>query len=534
MLGGGTDAALGTAVAGAGDVNGDGLADVLVGSPGADGTTAGSGVVRVYRGRNGSPWLTSAGVLLGTSAGGRYGAAVAGAGDVNGDGYSDVIVGEPSAPNGGFERGRAHVRLGDHAGLGAADAWTFAATQDEAHLGESVAAAGDVNGDGFADVLVAAPDFDVGAADEGRAYLFLGSASGLDATPAWEWSPGQGDARLDAVAAAGDVNGDGRGDVLVGVSRYDGATTDEGMVALFLGTVSGLASTPARMWLGGVAFARLGASLGGRGDADADGGEELLLGARGYTDATASGGAAFLVGANGGQAPTRRFRQRRADDTAAIALLCGSGSPTAFRVAGWARSAAGRTKVGFEVEARRLGEPFTGAALPGAWLDSGAPSPGEGSRVGVSADMTGLTASIPMRWRARVRSRSPFFPTSPWISPAANDPTETDLRTGTLGTAAPPPIPAPAAGGLVASPMPFRHATVLSFHMEEAGAVTLTVYDTAGRLVRRLHDGPVARGETRVAWDGRAADGGAVPAGVYFARLVTSGSVAPLRLVRLR
>src|SRR5439155_13462107 len=107
------------------------------------------------------------------------------AGAVNGDDYSDIIVGASRFDQDDDIRGLAYVYLGSPAGPHATAAWTTESGQTYAAYGYSVAGAGDVNGDGYSDVIVGAYAFDNGEVDEGRAYLFLGSATGLGASPAW-------------------------------------------------------------------------------------------------------------------------------------------------------------------------------------------------------------------------------------------------------------------------------------------------------------------------------------------------------------
>jgi hypothetical protein len=123
-----------------------------------------------------------------------------------------------------------------------AAAWTAESNQAGASFGSSVASAGDVNGDGFSDVVVGARNFDNGEADEGRAFVYLGSATGLATTPAWMAESNQTNALFGtSVAGAGDVNGDGFSDVVVGAPNFDNSETDEGRAA----------STTARRMKGG-------------------------------------------------------------------------------------------------------------------------------------------------------------------------------------------------------------------------------------------------------------------------------------------
>jgi hypothetical protein len=100
--------------------------------------------------------------------------------------------------------------------------WTAESNQANAYFGFSVASAGDVNGDGFSDVIVGAYRFDNGQTDEGAAFVYHGSASGLSTTPDWTAESDQDFAEFGfSVASAGDVNGDGFSDVIVGAWKFD-------------------------------------------------------------------------------------------------------------------------------------------------------------------------------------------------------------------------------------------------------------------------------------------------------------------------
>src|SRR6185369_2871380 len=121
---------------------------------------------------------------------------VASAGDVNGDGYSDVIVGAPTWDDGESSEGGAFVYLGSPSGLATTAAWSAESNQASASFGYSVATAGDVDGDGFSDVIVGARLFDGGQADEGAAFAYRGSAAGLAAAPAWTVEGAQAGARF--------------------------------------------------------------------------------------------------------------------------------------------------------------------------------------------------------------------------------------------------------------------------------------------------------------------------------------------------
>jgi hypothetical protein len=159
---------------------------------------------------------------------------VATAGDVNGDGYSDVIIGADLFDNGQSNEGRAFVYHGWStmlAGLSAMPNWMAESDQVNAIFGRAVAGAGDVNGDGYSDVIVGAYQYDNDQSNEGRAFVYHGSSSGLSATANWTAESDQADAYFGIwVSSAGDVNGDGYSDVIVGAYFYDNGQTDEGRV----------------------------------------------------------------------------------------------------------------------------------------------------------------------------------------------------------------------------------------------------------------------------------------------------------------
>jgi hypothetical protein len=128
------------------------------------------------------------------------------------------------------------VYHGSSSGLASAATWTADADQQYAFFGSSVASAGDVDGDGYGDVVIGAPQFDGGLADEGRAYVYLGSATGLATSADWTAESDQAFSSFgSAVASSGDVNGDGLGDVVVGAFTYDDPGSNEGSVFVYEG-----------------------------------------------------------------------------------------------------------------------------------------------------------------------------------------------------------------------------------------------------------------------------------------------------------
>ncbi|MBK8553944.1 MAG: FG-GAP repeat protein [Ignavibacteria bacterium] len=121
----------------------------------------------------------------------KFGWSVATAGDVNGDGYSEVIVGAPYYDNGQTDEGGVFVYHGSISGLSLTPNWTKEINQANALFGWSVATAGDLNGDGYSDVIIGSPTYDSVQTDEGRAYVYNGSASGLEAEIRWQYETNQ-------------------------------------------------------------------------------------------------------------------------------------------------------------------------------------------------------------------------------------------------------------------------------------------------------------------------------------------------------
>lgn len=284
----------GIAVATAGDVNGDGYSDVIVGASNYDNGETDEGRAFLFLGSASGLAANASWMAEGNQAGCNFGNRVAAAGDVNNDGFDDVVVVATSYDSGQTDEGKAYLYLGASGGLSAAPSWTAEGNQTGALLGQSVGAAGDVNGDGYGDLIVGVRSWDGDLANEGRALVYHGSASGLAINPIWVIEGNQAGAELGyASAGAGDVNGDGFADVIVGAYLYDNGQSNEGLVGVFHGSASGLSfatnwtaeSNQASAWFGG--------RVGTAGDVNDDGYDDVIIGARLYDNGETDEGGVF-------------------------------------------------------------------------------------------------------------------------------------------------------------------------------------------------------------------------------------------------
>ncbi|MFH0944872.1 MAG: integrin alpha [Planctomycetota bacterium] len=265
LLGDSAGDAFGSSVAGAGDVNQDGYPDFIVGAPMNDVSGGNSGSAFVYSGEDGSELHA----LHSYSSGDNLGNAVAGAGDVNMDGFDDLIVGLERSDPAGTSSGSAYV----YSGLDGSLLRVFVGESQGSLLGCSVDGAGDVNQDGQADLIVGASgDTPNGVLRGGRASVF----SGFDGATLFEFDGEEiGAAHGSSAAAAGDPNGDGYPDLIVGAPLADPTGASSGQAVVYLGTTGEVLYTLE----GSSAGHSLGHAVDGLGDVNEDGYDDLIVGA---------------------------------------------------------------------------------------------------------------------------------------------------------------------------------------------------------------------------------------------------------------
>ena len=351
------DDRFGGSVSGAGDINGDGIADFVIGADRHDTGSSNNGAVYVVYGRLGglagpiaiSDLTAEQGFVIyntDTSDNSYLGFSVSAAGDVNGDGIADLTVGANRRNVDSVNEGGAYViygKRGDgtqfgaaemdgsnptgrriidiNVALGAAGGADFAikGNASNARLGNSVSAAGDVNGDGIDDLFVGAYNSSDGTNQVGTAHVVYGQSGGhsgtidtasLGSSGFTIFGESDEDYLGNSVSVAGDVNGDGLDDLIVGADDNDDGGTNAGEVYVIYGsanpsditgTVLDALGTRGFTIQGGAAGDRLGGSVSGGGDVNGDGLADLIIGASQNDDGGNNAGAAYVIyGKSGG------------------------------------------------------------------------------------------------------------------------------------------------------------------------------------------------------------------------------------------
>jgi len=304
----------GGSVSSAGDVNGDGIDDLIIGAAAADphGDTSGAAYV-VFGTITGIPGSLSLSDLDGSNGfkisgsafHDRFGGSVSSAGDVNGDGFDDIIVGAFTTDGvdiHDYNTGSSYIVFGKASGFAAnidvtdlngSNGFRIIGADAYDYSGARVAGAGDVNGDGFDDLLITAVPY----GGRSATYVVFGKASGfgavfdlsaLDGSNGFKFASNGGKYNSDVVASAGDVNGDGFDDIIVGAA-FSG-TNYSGNANVVFGRAGGFADTLNAFELngsngfrisGGTDYSYTGYTVAGAGDVNGDGFDDVLVSAAG-------------------------------------------------------------------------------------------------------------------------------------------------------------------------------------------------------------------------------------------------------------
>ena len=301
-----------------GDVNGDGYDDIIIGAYGADPNGHKSGSTYVVFGKadglNGLSGIMELSELDGSD-GFRidgvnrkdYSGSSVSAGDINGDGYDDVIIGAHGADPNGNKSGSTYVVFGKESGfsrtmelseLDGSDGFRIDGVNRKDYSGISVSSAGDIDGDGYDDIIIGTPYVDLNGYNSGVTYVVFGKASGFSRTMELSELDGSDGFRINgenardesgySVSSAGDFNGDGYDDVIIGAPDAAPKGSYSGSSYVVFGKESGFSRTIELSELDGSAGFRIdgenrgdssGSSVSSAGDVNDDGYDDIIIGA---------------------------------------------------------------------------------------------------------------------------------------------------------------------------------------------------------------------------------------------------------------
>jgi hypothetical protein len=497
----------GITVAIGGDANGDGWADLAVGSSTSDEGGNNAGKVSLFFGRPVA--LADPDLEILGPAESLFGSAVAWAGDVNDDGYADLLVGAFRESTGGLNTGKAFVFFGGEPMDDVPDL-ELAGSETGGYFGRAVAGAGDVNGDGVADFAIGAP-----RTDRGSVYVFFGGAE-LDDTPDLVLhGAASGDRFGSSVAGCGNVDAAAGDDLLVGAPRSSADHAWEGSAWLFSG---GAAADTLPDWTvrGEFAGDQFGTDVEAAGDVNGDGHADMIVGAP-YHNASS------LV------------------DAGAAYVFFGGASPDTiidFRIEGTeteenlGRSVAGCGDVtGSGFDHAIAGAPG-GAGGGRVFVSPGGDPPSHGDLITIEAEQAGDEFGFSVGGVGALGTLSHMGDEKPDLAAGAWSRAAGKAYVYGVPTEVSVPQRFPT---LRAYPNPAPLSSQVAFDVP-AGTrrARLRVYDVAGRLVRTVETGGRSSAPGTIRWDGRDEQARPVASGVYLLNLEIEGHTTTAKTTILR
>jgi FG-GAP repeat/FlgD Ig-like domain len=584
-----------------GDVNGDGYDDLAVAAYAHSQSF-------VYLG-GATPDAVSDLVLSGVPTSDELGISQTG-GDFNGDGFNDIIVGADQNAAGGSKDGYVHIYFGGAVLDNVVDVILDNETPGERF---SRVASADFNGDGYDDIAVGAHTSDANGVNAGRVYIYFGSASSDSLSDIIIDGEAAGDVFTIRGGSAGDIDGDGYADLIASARLNDEGAVDGGKVYLFRGSAS-MDGVADHCFVGSIAGGEYGAWATGTGDVNGDGFDDIAIVSQpdfpttylGFVDLYLMESGYLTVAAVTDVADDQggwlRVKWYRAEGDSPV-------SPTATQYGIW-RHLTVAPKSGGELDLRHVSwtpgigiigpQQAVAFGLPSGWWEglgsipavqrdaysTVVPSLGDSTIAGIAWTqllITAHTADPAVYWSSEpvsgysVDNIAPSAPAAlnvayaagrtvltwdepyvvdlagyrvyrrtdggayvfvePSVAPTwtdnASDPWQHQYAVTAVddadnespmieqGTATSAPDVA-ALRGLILSqnaPNPFNPSTVIRFSLRESGPARLRIFDEAGRLVTALINEEVSAGEHSVRWNGTDSRGRSVSSGVYFYRL---------------
>jgi hypothetical protein len=410
-------------------------------------------------------------------------------------------------------------------------------------MGYDVAGAGDVDGNGYCDILVGTGGDNIAVDHVGYAFIFAGNATGVEETPMWSAVGGTITGSLGrTVAGLGDVDGDGLGDILIGDPLYDSGDTDAGRVMMYRGDVQGPAALADWIVEGEHPGAWFGGALAPLGDVDGDGHYDVGVGApRHATDATGAAGAVFVYKTSVSSLPFVVPEQIR-DDGSTIGLMGYSENAEVFGLRVRVNVPVGATRVRLQYQVGYPVRSFDTMPIVDGAQEVRRPDGGIGP---VYAELieTVNPAQISNRvkWRVRITTDLTAQPYTRWYYHPANPTGGQTLLLGMAPEIDPPPDPPPpdpdpepVTYTLRLDPVfpnPFNPTAHVSFVLPERGLVDVVIYNVAGERVRSLMHETREEGPHLVLWSGDNDTGQQVAAGVYWVRMVYANETLVQKMV---